>query len=75
MHCIGVGLRLSQTADSAEVSYAVALLYLHAFCFSAAFLLVSMALKCFFFRISLGRKLKHDGTNKTISRDKYDHFN
>ena len=69
MHFIGVGLRLSQTADYAEVSYAVALLYLH-FAFLQHFdskLLVSMALKCFFLRILLGRELKHDGTNKTIS--------
>ena len=73
---IGVGLRLSQAADSAEVSYAVALLYLH-FAFlqrfdSNCWLVCSEALKCIFLRISLGRELKHDGT---ISRDKYDHFN
>ena len=71
MHFIGVSLRLSQAADSAEVSYAVALLYLH-FAFLQHF---GEAVKCFFLRISLRRELKHDGTNKSISRDKYDHFN
>eukprot|EP00731_Ephydatia_muelleri_P034396 Em0058g2a len=51
------GLRLSQAADSAKVSYAMALL--PAFCFSAAFQfeLVSQI-------------LKHDSTNKSITRGK-----
>ena len=73
------GFRLSQAADSAEVSYAMALL--PSFCVSAAFRfeLVSMlgGTKINFFSCAhwLGQKPKHDATNKSITRGKYGHFN